>query len=103
MNRLMLNWLLPPTVCCITSTRRHVMDEVAWNSHGGSSRFARQSLHSLVVYGSDDPVVVPESPTLPTPTDVPVPEPFDVPVPEPMDVPPPEPTDVPPPKPRPVP
>jgi len=103
MNRLMLNWLFPPTACRITPTRRHVMDEVVWKSFGGSSRFTRQSLSALVVYGSDDPVVIPEPPTLPTPTDVPVPEPLDVPVPEPMDVPPPQPTDVPPPKPRTVP
>ena len=103
MNRLMLAWLLPRTSLRFTSTSRQVMDELVWTSAGNSSRFTRQSLDSLVVYGSEDPVEMPEAPTLPTPTDVPVPEPFDIPVPEPMDVPPPEPTDVPPPKPRLVP
>lgn len=103
MNRLTMNWLLPRLFISLASTRRHVMDELVWNTDGRASRFTRQALEVLVIYDSDDPVVVPEPPTLPTPTDVPVPEPFDVPVPEPMDVPPPEPTDVPPPKPRPVP
>jgi hypothetical protein len=103
MNRLMLTWLLPRIAPHFTSTSRQMMDELVWMAAGSSSRLTRQSLDSLVVYGSDDPVEVPEPPTLPTPTDVPVPEPFDIPVPEPMDVPPPEPSDVPPPKPRPVP
>lgn len=103
MNRLTFAWLLPRTTASFTSTPCHTMNELPWSSAGQSSRFTRQSLDALVVYGSDDPVVVPEAPTLPTPTDVPVPEPLDAPIPEPMDVPPPEPTDVPPPKPRPVP
>jgi len=103
MNQSIQAWLLPRISLSFTATRRHVMDELAWSSAGRSGRFSSRALETLVVYGPDDPVVVPEPPTLPTPTDVPVPEPFDVPVPEPMDVPPPEPADVPPPKPRPVP
>ena len=92
--------LSPRILPRLTSTRRHVMDELTWQSARTTSRIAQHSIDSLVVVGSGDPLDPPEPHILPTPTDVPAPTPTDVPTPEPMDVPPPTPTDVPPPKPQ---
>jgi hypothetical protein len=92
--------LTPRILAGFTSTKRHVMDELAWRASETAGRFAQQSTDSLVIIGSGDPLDPPEPHILPTPTDVPAPAPTDVPTPEPMDVPPPTPTDVPPPKPQ---
>jgi hypothetical protein len=115
MRTILPNWLLPRTTPRFTVSVLHTMDELTFQTFGGSSRGSRHASQSLVpalalVGGLSELGVSnlplganmpdpPAAPKLPTSTDVPVREPFDVPVPEPMEVPPPEPQDVPPPQP----
>lgn len=105
-HQLITSWTVPEMTIQLTSSKRHLMDELMLGSAMLSNRLSRQKLQVLVpaysqsfTGGEDLWGMVDGEPELPTPTDVPVPTPRDVPAPSPIDVPPPTPHDVPPPKP----